>query len=94
MQARGPHPRFCLPSAALEAASTGRALRGRRAVYFREHHAYVRTPVYDRYALGAGASCTGPAIVEERESTLVVPPGWTVTADAHNNLIAEPDAAP
>ncbi len=94
VKALGPDPRFSLPSGALEAASTGRALRGRRAVYFREHHAYVRTPVYDRYALGAGASCAGPAIVEERESTLVVPPGWTVTADAHNNLIAEPDAAP
>ncbi|HEY6055554.1 MAG TPA: hydantoinase/oxoprolinase family protein, partial [Gaiellaceae bacterium] len=37
---------------------------GRRAV-----------PVYDRYALEPGARLDGPAIVEERESTLVVPPG-------------------
>jgi N-methylhydantoinase A len=32
-------------------------------------------PVVDRYALGAGERIEGPAIVEERESTLVVPPG-------------------
>ena len=32
-------------------------------------------PVYDRYALEPGFQAEGPAIVEERESTLVVPPG-------------------
>ncbi|MGZ4388144.1 MAG: hydantoinase/oxoprolinase family protein, partial [Gaiellaceae bacterium] len=36
-----------------------------------------RVPVYDRYALDPGARLDGPAIVEERESTLVVPPGRT-----------------
>jgi N-methylhydantoinase A len=35
----------------------------------------VDTPVYDRYALPPGFACSGPAIVEERESTLVVRPG-------------------
>ena len=31
-------------------------------------------PVYDRYRLGPGATFDGPAIVEERESTVVVGP--------------------
>jgi N-methylhydantoinase A/oxoprolinase/acetone carboxylase beta subunit len=35
--------------------------------------------VYDRYALRPGARLAGPAIVEERESTLVVAPGQLVT---------------
>ena len=38
---------------------------------------YVDTPVYDRYALETGFCFPGPAIVEERESTLVVGPGQT-----------------
>jgi N-methylhydantoinase A/oxoprolinase/acetone carboxylase beta subunit len=50
----------------------------------------VQTPVYDRYALAPGARLTGPAIVEERESTTVVGPGAMLTVDAHRTLIAEP----
>jgi N-methylhydantoinase A len=34
-------------------------------------------------------SLTGPAIVEERESTTVIPPGMTATADEYANLLAE-----
>jgi N-methylhydantoinase A/oxoprolinase/acetone carboxylase beta subunit len=45
--------------------------------------------VYDRYDLAAGTSLTGPAIVEERESTTVLPPGVTATVDEYANLIAE-----
>ena len=35
--------------------------------------------VYGRYALPAGTVLRGPAIVEERESTLVVPVPATIT---------------
>jgi N-methylhydantoinase A len=52
----------------------------------------VQTPVYDRYALAPGARLIGPAIVEERESTMVVGPGAMVTVDAYRTLIAEPAA--
>ncbi|WP_373285211.1 hypothetical protein, partial [Caldovatus sediminis] len=38
-------------------------------------------PVYDRGALALGQRIAGPAIVEERETTLVVPRGWT--AEVH-----------
>ena len=31
----------------------------------------------------------GPAIVEERETTIVVPPGWEAKVDAYRNLILE-----
>src|SRR5437660_2832344 len=47
------------------------------------------SPVYDRYELAAGTSLTGPAIVEERESTTVLPPRVTATVDEYANLIAE-----
>jgi N-methylhydantoinase A len=41
----------------------------------------LRVPVYDRSALAAGQAITGPAIIEERETTTVIPPDWTATVD-------------
>jgi N-methylhydantoinase A len=49
----------------------------------------VETPVYDRYALGAGAEFGGPAIVEERESTAVVGPGARCRVDDRLTLVVE-----
>ena len=41
----------------------------------------LAVPVYDRGAIAAGQSLAGPAIIEERETTTVIPPGWTATVD-------------
>jgi N-methylhydantoinase A len=43
----------------------------------------VDTPVYDRDALPAGARVEGPAIIEQLDSTIVVPPGVTAAVDEH-----------
>ncbi|HEX2172722.1 MAG TPA: hypothetical protein VHL09_09795, partial [Dehalococcoidia bacterium] len=48
---------------------------------------FVETPVYDRYALRGGMRFAGPAIVEERESTIVVLPGCRAEADRFGNLL-------
>lgn len=55
---------------------------------------FVEVPVCDRYRLHAGVEEPGPAIVEERESTLVVPAGARLSVDAHGTLIVDlaPDA--
>jgi N-methylhydantoinase A len=37
----------------------------------------VDAPVHDRAACAPGARIDGPALIEEPESTLVVPPGWS-----------------
>ncbi|MAP12841.1 MAG: methylhydantoinase [Gammaproteobacteria bacterium] len=47
----------------------------------------VMATVYDRYALGAGVEFSGPAIVEERESTTIVGPDCEVRVDSQLNLI-------
>jgi N-methylhydantoinase A len=62
----------------------------RREVYFAETEGYVDCPIYDRYALPAGATFAGPAVVEEFDSTTVVHPGFAVTVDETGNLIVEP----
>ncbi len=48
----------------------------------------VDTPVHKRADLGAGATIEGPAIVEERETTVVIRPGWTVTVGPDGTLHA------
>jgi N-methylhydantoinase A len=64
------------------------ACRGKRPVLF-EDHGWRTCPVYDRYALRTGATFSGPALIEERESTCVVGPGAQVRVDEMKNLVIE-----
>ncbi len=63
------------------------AIKGRRAAYFPENGGPAETPVYDRYALAAGDTFAGPALVEERESTCVIGVGDRVAVDTAGNMI-------
>ncbi|MCD5408636.1 hydantoinase/oxoprolinase family protein [Candidatus Bipolaricaulota bacterium] len=63
------------------------ALIERRPVYFGE--GWRETPVYAREKLPPGAELRGPAVVEGRESTCLVPPGARASVDAYGNLILE-----
>jgi N-methylhydantoinase A len=67
--------------------STGPVRKGQRPVWFSATTVARDCPVYDRYALGPGARLAGPAIVEERESTTVVPPGARLLVDEALNLV-------
>jgi N-methylhydantoinase A len=49
----------------------------------------VDTPVYRRPDLGLGQQITGPAIIEERETTAVIRPGWVASVNADGSLVAE-----
>ena len=84
--ATGPHPDsdFRLPQ---DSADPDRALKGKRPAYFPEFGRYIETPVYDRYALKPGEVFEGPAIVEERESTLVVGARGRAQVDEWLNVI-------
>ena len=72
----------------IEQNEGGDAQKGIRAVYFAPD-GYRDTPVYDRYRLTPGTRITGPAIIEERESTCLITPGYRATVDAVFNVIAE-----
>jgi N-methylhydantoinase A len=65
------------------------ALKGQRQAYFPESGGFTDVDVYDRYGLLPGAEFHGPAIVEERESTVVVVPGAVARVDQHGSLIVE-----
>ena len=71
------------------------ALKGRRKAWSPERGAFAEAPVYDRYALEPGAVIEGPAIVEEREATTIVPDACTLTVDEGLNLrLALAETAP
>ncbi|MBW1697643.1 MAG: hydantoinase/oxoprolinase family protein [Deltaproteobacteria bacterium] len=50
---------------------------------------YTEVPVYDRYAMPAGYAIEGPAIIEERESTLVINGPGMASVDAFGNIIVQ-----
>ena len=58
-----------------------------RPVYFDEIGDYIDTQVFDRGVLSAGATYTGPAIVEQVDTTTVVHPSQSVTVDSFGNLM-------
>ncbi|EIM30769.1 hydantoinase B/oxoprolinase family protein [Microvirga lotononidis] len=64
----------------------GRKQKGTRQACFGDGAGFVDAAVYDRYALASGDRIAGPAIIEEREATTIVPPGDHVTVDEVGNL--------
>ena len=70
-----------------EPGPSGDAEAGRREANFDGE--WREVPVFDREALGKGSEVEGPAIVEFRESTCVVRPGWRGAVDGVGNLVLE-----
>jgi len=83
--ARAPHV-----SLAARTSSEKPRQKGTRAVRFERHSDPVPTPVFDRTTLAAGVRIDGPALLEERETTAVLRPGWSATVDEYGSIIAEP----
>jgi N-methylhydantoinase A len=61
------------------------AVAGRRSVYL--DGSFVDCPVYDRARLDVGHRFTGPAIVEQMDSTTLLLPSDTCAVDGMRNLI-------
>lgn len=70
------------------------ARKGSRLAYFPETAGFAETSVYDRYRLRPGMDFPGPAIVEERESTVIIGPGAQCHIDAHHNLVVDMPEGP
>jgi N-methylhydantoinase A len=69
-------------------APTNSSVKTQRDVYFGPNRGWASVPVIDRGSL-AGATSEGPLIVEEYDSTTVVPPGWNATTDQWSNIILQ-----
>jgi N-methylhydantoinase A len=82
--ARGVVPK---PQPATPSTGTGETPEpaSRRPVHFDADVGYVDTPVYRRETLAPGATLEGPAVIEQLDSTVILPPGTQskVTPDLH-----------
>ena len=77
-----------------EGASPSRARKGERMAFFEGPGKFVRTAVYDRSLLRPGHRIAGPALVEQLDTTLVLPPGSASTLDRYGNLLTRLSARP
>lgn len=64
-----------------------KALKGYRGTIFSATGKRQRTPVYDGAKLAAAATISGPAIIEEVTTTIVIEPGWTTRLDASGSYV-------
>src|SRR5262249_12679292 len=78
------------PVASAKGSNPRDALTERRPARFAET-GFVATPVYDRDRLPAAATIKGPAIIEQMDTTTIVPPGARVKNDRAGYLHMEID---
>jgi N-methylhydantoinase A len=84
----GRMPRFALDRAPKRGAVEP---EGSRKLYLKgEWH---DSPVYRRAMLAEGSRVSGPAIIEQMDSTTVLLPGWVGLVDAAGNLLIRREAA-
>jgi N-methylhydantoinase A len=69
-------------------ATLAQAHKGRRNVWFRGS-GFVETAIYERGKLPVGIAFEGPAIVEQPDTTTVMPPGTLCTPDKYGNLVIQ-----
>jgi N-methylhydantoinase A/oxoprolinase/acetone carboxylase beta subunit len=60
----------------------GAARIGERSVLFTGETTPCRSAIYERGKLAAGERIVGPAVIEQEDSTTLVPPGWQATVVA------------
>ena len=85
-----PVPHLRLPRIAAGRVADARI--GERPLYDLTSAEFANAYVYDRARLGAHDRITGPAIVEQYDSTTVVLPGQALTVDDFGNLLITEEA--
>ena len=60
-----------------------------RLAWFPETEGFAVAAVHDRRGLGVGTEIAGPAILEEPESTVVVPPGMTASVNRQGHVMID-----
>jgi N-methylhydantoinase A len=64
-----------------------------RSVYFEESGDYVDTPIHLRSLLPKGTRLAGPAVIEQDDTTVLVPPGTTLSVDENLNILIDVGSA-
>jgi N-methylhydantoinase A len=84
---RTPKPRLQRTDGGGQARSAAHAAPATRRISWANHEHEAR--IYDRTALRPGDLVRGPVVIEQDDTTTVVPPGFHVRVDGYFNLIGE-----
>jgi N-methylhydantoinase A len=91
VEVSSPRPEILQEETGCDPRALDEAQKGKREIYLPEKDGFAVVPVYDRYRLDPGAAFDGPAVVEERESTVIVGPDSRAEVDEWRNLIVRWD---
>ncbi|MFC1902888.1 hydantoinase/oxoprolinase family protein [Chloroflexota bacterium] len=86
VRARLPEHSLQLPKIEKKVVSLEGAIKGERPAYSPIAREYIPFKVYDRYSLFPGVKFHGPAIIEERESTVIVGEDASTSMDDYGFL--------
>ncbi len=86
LAAKVPLPKPGATEVPRQGADPKSALKSIRRAYFDD---WIDCPVYDRERLASGNHMSGPAIVEEVDSTIVIYPGQKAHVDGFGNIIID-----
>jgi len=92
LEARGLVPSPTFERHEIVGKDASAAIVGQRKVWLPETQGWTECPVYERSKLVAGNVITGPAIVQQLDTTTVILPSMTGEVDAYLNLVLEEQA--
>lgn len=74
------------PSSTVTHAASEHAASTQRDVYFDTANGFTTTHIYKRSGLSQADLIKGPAIIEQQDTTTVIPPGWVASMDSFGTL--------
>jgi len=87
LQAIGVRPPFKLETKPISFKDISIALKRKRQIYFKELGGFFEIPCYNPDLLRPGHIISGPAIVEEKNTTIVLPPKAQLMVDPYENYL-------
>lgn len=80
-----PRPAPTLSSPPEGGADPDSVIKQKREVLLPGDSELTSVPVYEGARFGAGMSVDGPAVIDERDTTLFIPPDWNCSRDEYSN---------
>lgn len=94
VKAIGLRPKFKLNEDERTGGDVSEAKKGTRQAYFLDVKQFIDTDVYEGRKLYYGDQINGPAIIEELQTTIVVPNGYKASLTKLGNYLLEVDGHP
>jgi N-methylhydantoinase A len=74
-----------------QSADASPSIKGKRDVFFEEKYGFVPTTIYDGERMEAGNIVDGPAIIEQRTTTVIVPPHARLEVSEYGDYLMKVD---